>query len=214
MCTHPFAKKALTLHLTRSEGHERYFGCNLMHRKVLASSHQHLTAEAPELAQCGVEPVQTRENVDEALKRPGTTLVVVNSVCGCAAGSARPGVTRALQHSTIPDHLTTVFAGVDRETTERAREHMVGVAPSSPSVALFKDGELVHMLERRHIEMMNDEMVAQNLTEAFDKYCSRQGPSVLREEYEKVVHARQCGSSVLPWCITPDNSKGISRLRF
>ena len=149
-----------------------------------------------ELAQCGVKPVQTRENVDEALKRPGTTLVVVNSVCGCAAGSARPGVTRALQHSTIPDHLTTVFAGVDREATERAREHMVGVAPSSPSVALFKDGELVHMLERRHIEMMNDEMVAQNLTEAFDKYCSRQGPSVLREEYEKVVHARQCGSSV------------------
>ena len=106
------------------------------------------------------------------------------------------GVTRALQHSTIPDHLTTVFAGVDREATERAREHMVGVAPSSPSVALFKDGELVHMLERRHIEMMNDEMVAQNLTEAFDKYCSRQGPSVLREEYEKMVHARQCGSSV------------------
>ena len=133
-----------------------------------------------ELAQCGVEPVQTRGNVDEALKRPGTTLVVVNSVCGCAAGSARPGVTRALQHSTIPDHLTTVFAGVDREATERAREHMVGVAPSSPSVALFKDGELVHMLERRHIEMMNDEMVAQNLTEAFDKYCSRQGPSVPR----------------------------------
>ena len=120
-----------------------------------------------ELAECGVEPVQTRENVDEALKRPGTTLVVVNSVCGCAAGSARPGVTRALQHSTIPDHLTTVFAGVDREATERAREHMVGVAPSSPSVALFKDGELVHMLERRHIEMMNDEMVAQNLTEGF-----------------------------------------------
>ena len=149
-----------------------------------------------ELAQCGVEPVQTRENVDEALKRPGTTLVVVNSVCGCAAGSARPGVTRALQHSTIPDHLTTVFAGVDREATERAREHMVGVAPSSPSVALFKDGELVHMLERRHIEMMNDEMVAQNLTEVFDKYCSRQGPSVPREEYEKVEHARQCGSSV------------------
>ena len=96
----------------------------------------------------------------------------------------------------IPDHLTTVFAGVDREATERAREHMVGVAPSSPSVALFKDGELVHMLERRHIEMMIDEMVAHNLTEAFDKYCSRQGPSVLREEYEKVVHARQCGSSV------------------
>jgi len=149
-----------------------------------------------ELAQCGVQPVKTKEAVDEALKMPGTTLVMVNSVCGCASGSARPGLTRALQHSTIPDHLKTVFAGVDREATERAREHMAEVPPSSPAVALFKDGELVHMLERRHIEIMNDEMIAQNLTEAFDQYCARKGPSVPREDYEKVVHARQCGSSV------------------
>ena len=149
-----------------------------------------------QLEKCGVEPIKTADGVDEALGKPGTTLVVVNSVCGCAAGSARPGVTRALQHGTIPDQLTTVFAGVDREATEKARAHMAGVAPSSPSIALFKDGELVHMLERRHIEMMNEEMVAQNLSEAFDQHCSRQGPSVPKEVYESSGIQGQCGSSV------------------
>lgn len=149
-----------------------------------------------ELSQCGVEPVKTGDDVDAALKESGTTLVVVNSVCGCAAGSARPGVTRALQHSTIPDHLKTVFAGVDREATERARQHMAGIPPSSPCVALFKDGELVHMLERRHIEMMNEEMVALNLIEAFDEHCSRQGPSVPKAVYENLAVSRQCGSQV------------------
>ena len=149
-----------------------------------------------ELAKCGVDPVKTAEEVDEALKAPGTTLVIVNSVCGCAAGSARPGVTRALQNAKIPDQLKTVFAGVDREATERARAHMQGVPPSSPAVALFKDGELVHMLERRHIEQMNEEMVARNLAEAFDAHCARQGPSVPKEVYEGVVSLRQCGSSV------------------
>ncbi len=149
-----------------------------------------------ELEQCGVDPLATASEVDEAVKQSGTTLVVVNSVCGCAAGSARPGVTRALQHGTIPDHLKTVFAGVDREATERARQHMEGIPPSSPAVALFKDGELVHMLERRHIEMMNEEMVAQNLTEAFDKHCERKGPSVAKDLYDSVVTSRQCGSSV------------------
>ena len=149
-----------------------------------------------ELAQCRVEPLRTVSEVDEAIRPEGTTLVVVNSVCGCAAGAARPGVTRALQNKVIPDHLTTVFAGVDREATERARDYMVGVPPSSPSVALFKDGKLIHMLERRHIERMTEEEVAQNLTEAFDQHCGRKGPSVPPEIYEKVVHARQCGSSV------------------
>lgn len=149
-----------------------------------------------ELAQCGVTPVKTAEAVDEALKQSGTTLMVVNSVCGCAAGSARPGVTRALQHATIPDHLVTVFAGVDRDATERARQHMVDVPPSSPAVALFKDGKLVHMLERRHIEMMNEEMVAQNLAEAFERHCARKGPSVAPEVYENLVSEKRCGSSV------------------
>jgi putative YphP/YqiW family bacilliredoxin len=149
-----------------------------------------------ELAHCGVDPLTTSEAVDTALKAKGTTLVMVNSVCGCAAGSARPGVTRALQHHVIPDHLKTVFAGVDRDATERAREYMVGVPPSSPSVALFKDGELVFMLERRHIERLNDDLVAKTLIEAFEKHCSRQGPSVPKEVYESLETSRQCGSGV------------------
>ena len=149
-----------------------------------------------ELAHCGVDPLKTGQEVDEALKAPGTTLIVVNSVCGCAAGSARPGITRALQHEVIPDHLKTVFAGVDREATERARDHMTGIAPSSPSVALFQDGKLVYMLERRHIERMNDEIVAQTLGEAFDRFCSRRGPSVPKEVYESLETTRRCGSSI------------------
>jgi putative YphP/YqiW family bacilliredoxin len=149
-----------------------------------------------ELAHCGVDPLTTAEAVDEAMKAKGTTLVMVNSVCGCAAGSARPGVTRALQNKVIPDHLKTVFAGVDRDATERARQYMVGIQPSSPSVALFKDGELVYMLERRHIERLNDDLVAQTLIEAFEKFCSRTGPSVPKEVYESLETSRRCGSSV------------------
>jgi len=137
------------------------------------------------LAKCGVTPLKSSQEVDEAVRAKGTTLVMVNSVCGCAGGIARPGVMLALQHKVIPDQLTMVFAGVDREATERAREHMVGIAPSSPSIALFKDGALVHMLERRHIERMTDQEVAQNLTIAFDQNCERAGPSVAPEIYQK-----------------------------
>ena len=137
------------------------------------------------LAACGVTPLKSAGEVDEALTRKGTTLVMVNSVCGCAGGIARPGVMLALQHTIIPDQATMVFAGVDREATERAREHMVGIAPSSPSIALFKDGALVHMLERRHIERMSDQEVAQNLTSAFDQNCERKGPSVPAETYQE-----------------------------
>ena len=149
-----------------------------------------------ELTSCGIEPLTQPEQVDQALTRQGTTLVVVNSVCGCAAGNARPGVTRALQHPNIPDHLVTVFAGVDRAATDKARKYMAGIPPSSPAIGLFKDGNLVHMLERRHIERMTEQDVAQNLEAAFDQHCSRPGPSVPREHYEKVVHARVCGSSI------------------
>ena len=124
-----------------------------------------------ELAQCGVDPLRTREEVDEAIKAKGTTMMMVNSVCGCAAGSARPGVTRALQHQIIPDHLKTVFAGVDREATERAREYIVGYPPSSPSVALFKDGDLVWMLERHEIQGHTPHQIAQRLSEAYQKHC-------------------------------------------
>ena len=148
-----------------------------------------------ELAHCGVDPLTTPDAVNDAMSQSGTTLMIVNSVCGCAAGSARPGVTRALQNAKIPNHLKTVFAGVDREATQKAREFM-NVPPSSPSIALFKDGNLVHMLERRHIEMMNEEMVAQNLVEAFEQHCDREGPSIPKEEYEKLVSVKQCGSNV------------------
>ena len=137
------------------------------------------------LATCGVTPLKSAQDVDEVLAQKGTTLVMVNSVCGCAGGIARPGVMLALQHKIIPDHATMVFAGVDREATERARERMVGIAPSSPSIALFKDGELVHMLERRHIERMTDQEVAQNLGIAFEQNCEREGPSVAQEIYQK-----------------------------
>ena len=149
-----------------------------------------------ELAQCGVTPLQTADDVDAALANPGTTLVFVNSVCGCAAGSARPGLTQALQSAVIPDQLTTVFAGVDMEATARARARMPEVAPSSPSVAVFKDGALIYALERRFIERMTPEMIVQELTRAFAEHCSRKGPSVPPEVYGKVVHARQCGSQI------------------
>jgi len=149
-----------------------------------------------ELSQCGVTPLKAAADVDAAVALPGTTLVVVNSVCGCAAGSARPGVTKALQNAVIPDHLTTVFAGVDMEATARARELMPKVLPSSPSVALFRNGALVYVLERRQIERMNANEIAGELGKAFSQYCTRQGPSVSPDVYGQVVHARQCGSQI------------------
>jgi len=149
-----------------------------------------------ELSQCGVTPLRAAADVDAAVALPGTTLVVVNSVCGCAAGSARPGVTKALQSAVIPDHLTTVFAGVDMEATARARELMPKVLPSSPSVALFRNGALVYALERRQIERMNATEIAAELAKAFSQHCSRQVPSVSPDVYGQVVHARQCGSQI------------------
>ncbi|MBI4459913.1 MAG: BrxA/BrxB family bacilliredoxin [Acidobacteria bacterium] len=149
-----------------------------------------------ELAQCGVIPLRTVADVNVALEKPGTTLVVVNSICGCAAGAARPGVTQALQSTVIPDHLTTVFAGVDMEATARARERMPEVPPSSPSVALFKEGVLVYALERRYIERMTADEIAGELMKAFGQYCTGKGPSVSPDVYGQVVHARQCGSQI------------------
>src|SRR5208282_6077315 len=131
-----------------------------------------------ELSQCGVTPLRAAADVDAAVAMPGTTLLVVNSVCGCAAGGARPGVTKALQNKVIPDHLPTVFAGVDMDATARARELMPKVLPSSPSVAIFKDGIPVYVLERREIERMNASEIAAELAKAFSEHCSRQGPSV------------------------------------
>jgi len=125
-----------------------------------------------ELTSIGVKELKTADEVDTAIKSHGTTLVVVNSVCGCAAGGARPGVALALQHTTKPDNLTTVFAGVDREAVERARSYMVGFPPSSPAVALFRDGTLVFLMERHDIEGYHPMQIAENLKAAFDKYCN------------------------------------------
>ena len=127
-----------------------------------------------ELTRLGVRELRTAPEVDEALKQPGTTMVVVNSICGCAAGKARPGIAMALQHPVKPDHLTSVFAGADLEATERAREYFTGYPPSSPSVALLRDGQLVWMMERRQIENQSADLIAKQIAEAFDQHCEKQ----------------------------------------
>lgn len=124
-----------------------------------------------DLAGAGFEELYTSDAVEEAIKSEGTTLVVVNSVCGCAAANARPAAKLSLQNTKRPDKLVTVFAGVDTEAVNAARELMVPFPPSSPSMALFKDGELVHMIERHHIEGRPAEMIAENLTEAYNDFC-------------------------------------------
>lgn len=125
-----------------------------------------------ELTRIGVEELRTPEQVDETLNNSsGTVMVVVNSICGCAAGKARPGIARALQHSARPDKVTTVFAGADIEATEKARSYFTGYAPSSPSIALLKDGKIVWMMERRQIEGKDASQVADDLTRAFDQHC-------------------------------------------
>ena len=124
-----------------------------------------------DLTAVGFEELHTAEAVDKALAKEGTTLVVVNCVCGCAAANARPGARMSLDNAKKPDHLVTVFAGVDREATDKARNHMIPFPPSSPSMALFKDGQLVHMLERHHIEGRPAEMIAENLKDAYNENC-------------------------------------------
>jgi putative YphP/YqiW family bacilliredoxin len=125
-----------------------------------------------ELTRIGFEELRTPEQVDSALKdAPGTTLVVVNSICGCAARNARPAVTLALRNEAKPEKLTTVFAGQDVDATQRAREYFTGYPPSSPSISLLKDGRLVYMLERWQIEGRPAQDIAEDLVEAFEKYC-------------------------------------------
>ena len=127
-----------------------------------------------ELTKAGAKELRTADEVDAALaEKNGTTLVVVNSVCGCAAGKMRPGVRRALQSSVRPDRVYTVFAGQDREATERARQHFGNVPASSPSLALYRNGELVHFIPRSEIESRTAEDIAQRLASAFDQYCAK-----------------------------------------
>ena len=126
-----------------------------------------------DLTRIGIEEARTSEQVEQALEdKTGTLMVVVNSVCGCAAGKARPGIFMAMQNDAKPDRAITVFAGADIDATERAREYMTGVPPSSPAVALFKDGELVYMMHRRDIETRHAEEIAQELAGAFDRFCA------------------------------------------
>lgn len=125
-----------------------------------------------ELTGLGFQELLTPEQVDDALKGEGTALVVVNSVCGCAAGKARPGVRLAVLHDLVPDRLTTVFAGMEIEATERARSYFPGYPPSSPQIGLLKDGKLVFLMERHDVEGRGANEIAEKLTEAFDKHCS------------------------------------------
>ena len=123
-----------------------------------------------ELSRIGFEQLHTPEAVDQAVRQPGTTMIVVNSVCGCAAGKARPGIALALGQGKRPDHLATVFAGADVEATERAREYLAPYPPSSPSIALMKDGKLIYMMERRDIEVRSSDMIAAELQRAFQEF--------------------------------------------
>ena len=135
-----------------------------------------------EMTAMGAKELKTAADVDEAVKNTkGTLMIVVNSVCGCAAGKARPGIAMAMQHAVKPDVLATVFAGGDVEATDRARGYFTGYAPSSPSVGILRDGKLVYMLERREIETRSAEMIAAELTQAFDRVC-RKPSGVLRTE--------------------------------
>ena len=124
-----------------------------------------------ELTRLGVTELRTPEQVDDAVRREGTVMIVVNSVCGCAAGKARPGIALALQHGRRPDLAATVFAGGDVEATDRAREYFAPYAPSSPSIGILRDGKLLFMMERRDIENRDAAAIAARLTAAFDEHC-------------------------------------------
>ena len=126
-----------------------------------------------ELTRLGAIELRTPDEVDNALTKDGTVMVIVNSVCGCAAGKARPGVSLALQHEVKPDLVATVFAGADVQATERARGYFTGYPPSSPAVALLRNGKLIYMMERHQIENQEATSIARELTEAFDKHCAR-----------------------------------------
>lgn len=126
-----------------------------------------------ELTDYGFQELLTPDQVDQALEQKGTTLVMINSVCGCSAGSARPGVLMAVSNAPKkPDHLTTSFAGFDLDAIKKLREHLLPYPPSSPAIALFKDGELVHFIERHQIEGRPAQLIASNLIAAFEEYCN------------------------------------------
>ena len=126
-----------------------------------------------ELTRAGISEARTAADVDKALAEPGTTMVVVNSICGCAAGKMRPGVRLAMQHGTKPEHAVTVFAGQDREATEKARGYFGGHPPTSPAIAILRDGQLVYLMQRSAIETSTAPAIAAELQRAFDTYCAK-----------------------------------------
>ncbi len=130
-----------------------------------------------ELTSGGIAEARTAAEVENAIQQKGTVMVVVNSVCGCAAGKMRPGVRAAIQHGARPERMITVFAGQDREATDAARSHFTGYPPSSPSIGILRDGQLVYMMQRSDIETSSPEMIASSLTRAFEKYCAKEAIS-------------------------------------
>ncbi len=152
-----------------------------------------------ELTYVGFQELTTPELIDEVLSANDnkTKFVFINSVCGCAAGSARPGATLALQHHVIPDQYLTAFAGQDRDAVDLLRNKFLSdYPPSSPSMALIKNGKVLFMLPRHHIEGRMPEEVAEILIQVFEAHCSNKGPSIPKEDYEKLVHAKMCGSKI------------------
>jgi putative YphP/YqiW family bacilliredoxin len=152
-----------------------------------------------ELVYVGFKELTTPEEVDNVLSQQNdeTTLVFINSVCGCAAGSARPGVSMALQGKVIPDNIVTVFAGQDKAAVELVRtKYLKNIPPSSPSAALIKNGEVLFMLPRHHIEGRTPEQIADILQQVFGEHCNNEGPSISKEKYDKLVHAKMCGSKI------------------
>jgi len=151
-----------------------------------------------ELTAVGIKELLTAKDVDEAInvQDDQTVLVMINSVCGCAAGSARPGVSLALQNDIIPDRLYTAFAGQEREAVDKVREYASEYPPSSPSAALFKNGKLIYFMERREIEGFDADYIANELKKVFNEHCSAKGPSISPEAYAEVMHAKMCGSKI------------------
>ena len=152
-----------------------------------------------ELVAAGLTEMLTSSDVDKymSVEKDKTVLVMINSVCGCAAGSARPGITLALQNKIIPDYIFTVFAGQDRDAVDHLRQnYLPGIPPSSPYIALFKNGEVIFLMQRLNIEGKTADMVANELTEAFNQNCIKEGPSVSSEMYEQILHAKACGSRI------------------
>lgn len=152
-----------------------------------------------ELTYVGFQEAVTAQLVEDVLsqKNDETVLMFINSVCGCSAGSARPGVSAALQNNLIPDKIVTVFAGQDRDAVDYLRDkYLTNIPPSSPFIALFKNGEVIFTMPRHHIEGRYAEEIAEDLINVFNQHCKKQGPSISKEKYDELIHAKMCGSHI------------------